>query len=282
MAATPPPQHVMLGKGTAVAQAQTQPAQPPPLELNLDTIADPAVREIFGATFSRIEALQKDIQGLQALQHMYMTDGKAAFDKEDWQAVQEQIVAKQAKLKRYETKMLEQVKIYNSNILGLHQILKTRKEVLDRADDATKVLTNNPKLLDVLADKQLELERILEKTKQQLTSELYDSEDEGRGDGEKPWFDRDDVSDVEPTVVTDRRTSLDRLAAGERSGSRRSGHDRSDERGGKRSDERSGEPRRGDRKERKARHRARKAERRRRREEAAFRDTGGPLPGPTS
>lgn len=232
------------------------------IEIDLSQIEDEQIRKIFDDLFTRIERKQQDIAGLRRLKMLYITEGKEAFDQDDLRDIDGELEVQEKRLLNYEEKLRIQVKMFNSTILRLHQILHIRKTILDKADEETNVLGRNPVLLEKIAEKQVKLEQILEDTKSQLSKCLFDSDDEADADGAKKWYDDDSEIDRR-SRSRERKTSLDRIA--ERGTSRdRTGlprHERSERRRSHRSRDRSNETpeeRRARKERRKERHRLRK------------------------
>ena len=182
------------------------------IEIDLSQIEDEQIRKIFDDLFTRIERKQQDIAGLRRLKMLYITEGKEAFDQDDLRDIDGELEVQEKRLLNYEEKLRVQVKMFNSTILRLHQILHIRKTILDKADEETNVLQRNPVLLEKIAEKQVKLEQILEDTKSQLSKCLFDSDDEADAkDDAKKWYDEDSEIDRR-SRSRERKTSLDRLA----------------------------------------------------------------------
>lgn len=191
-----------------VGQVQPQPPMPPKgvnrkkkkkeeevIDIDLDQIKDEGVREIFKDLLQKIENKQKDIQGLSTLKMLFVTEGKESFDKSDMEVLDAYMQKEEAKLLAYEQKLRLRVKLYDKTILRLYNILRVRKEILNKADEQSAVLERNPKLLDEFVEKQRQLEEILEETKTKLKIGI-DSDDEDGGKGRRRHW-ADDDSEIE-------------------------------------------------------------------------------------
>jgi len=164
------------------------------IDIDLDKIKDEGVREIFKDLLQKIENKQRDIQGLSTLKMLFLTEGKESFDKSDMEVLDSYMQKEEAKLLAYEQKLRLRVKLYDKTILRLYNILRVRKEILNKADAESAVLERNPKLLDEFVEKQRQLEEILEETKTKLKIGI-DSDDEDGGKGRRHWA--DDDSEIE-------------------------------------------------------------------------------------
>lgn len=116
---------------------------------------------------SQIEEFQIGIAALEKFR-AHIQEGKEGgiFDAEDLKWVDDELSSKRAQYQEMAEELRNKRYLYDNSITKLEQVLESRKQIIETADNETDALKNNPTLLSLFARKNAQLIQMLENAKE--------------------------------------------------------------------------------------------------------------------